>query len=349
MKILILKKFWMFLLTLSFLIVSKVNTNADPLSLISSLTDEEVRIIHRALNNKCQVDWKKEFKLNTTNRKEKTRKVLDFLTAVYAMKMTKSERETLDCLQSFYAEESSEPDPIKLQFMKNRWREKQTKLELGKGQLEGLWRNSIRDDRETFECLTREPDDLDDFVILGSEPTIASQELKIGQPVVDIFTSASSSFSSSASSSSSSSVASSSTPPTSVSSTSLTDVSDEAGELLSMLDEKSAKIALQARLNNYQIPFAVFNFNVPEGAEKCMKVVNYLNSTLERKIRNVLDKQSKLSPESPEHQLYCKKHTRYQKISEDMWGSYMTNKASPLSFYSASSSRSKSRGSKTLK
>ena len=92
MKVLILKKFWIFLLTLTFLASLGFNTNADVLSLIGALTNEEVRIIHRALNRKGQVDWKKEFKLNTTNRKEKTRKVLSFLSAVYAEKMEKSKK-----------------------------------------------------------------------------------------------------------------------------------------------------------------------------------------------------------------------------------------------------------------
>ncbi len=116
MKVLVFKKLWMFLLTLTFLMSSKINSNADVLSLIDALTDEEVRIIHRALSNKCQVDWKKEFKLNTPYRKEKTRKVLDFLTAVYATKMAKSKQETLDYLKNFYVEEGSESDPIKLQY-----------------------------------------------------------------------------------------------------------------------------------------------------------------------------------------------------------------------------------------
>lgn len=335
----------MFLLTLTFLISSKVHSNADVLSLIDSLTDGEVRIIHRALSNKCQVDWKKEFKLNTPYRKEKTRKVLDFLTAVYATKMAKSKQETLDYLKNFYVEEGSESDPIKLQykeFMKKRCEDREAKLELGKGQLEGLLRNSAYDDRETFECLSREPDDLDGFVIL--EPTIASQELKIGQPIVDICTSSSSS------SSSSSSAASSSTPPTSMFSTSLTDVSDEAEELLSMLDKRSAKIALHARLSNYQLPFSAFNFSVFEEAEKCMKIVNYLNFILERKTRNVLDKQSKFSPDSPAHQFYCEKYIGYQKISEDMWNSYMINKNSPPPYHPiSSSSRKSSRSSRARK
>lgn len=342
MKILILKKFWMFLLTLTFLMSSKINSNADVLSLIDALTDEEVRIIHRALSNKCQVDWKKEFKLNTPYRKEKTRKVLGFLTAVYATKMAKSKQETLDYLKNFYVEEGSESDPIKLQykeFMKKRCEDREAKLELGKGQLEGLLRNSAHDDRETFECLAREPDDFDGFVIL--EPTIASQELKIGQPIVDICTSSSSS--SSASSSSSSSVASSSTPPTSVS-----DVSDAEEELLSRLDEKGAKIALRARLNNYQIPFTEFDFSVSEevekrnDAEKCNDVCDYLKRILQKKINNILEKKDKFSSASPEYDFYTNKHEKYEDIITAILVSFFNKTELPPTSHSASSSSSKS-------
>jgi hypothetical protein len=327
---------------------SKINSNADVLSLIDKLNNEEVRIIHRALNNKCQVDWEKEFKLNTSNRKKKTRKVLDFLTVVFAMKMAKSEQKTLDCFQSFYAEESSELDPIKLQykqFMKNRWEERQAKLESRDATLKGLLRNSKQDDLETFEYLIIKPEvTFDGFLIL--DDGITSHPSKIEPSVVDIFTSASS-----ACSSSSSSAASSSGPPMSMSSTPLADVSDEAEELLSMLDEKSARIALQARLNNYQIPFAKFSFSVSEEVEKCMNVVNYLNSILERKTRSVLEKNNKSSPVSPEHQFYCEKLSKYEEIRNAMWTSYMTNKASPPPFHPASSSsRSKSsRGRKARK
>ncbi|MBX9621709.1 MAG: hypothetical protein K2X28_06770 [Alphaproteobacteria bacterium] len=348
MKVLILKKFWVFLLPLTFLISSGVNTNADVLRLISVLTDEEVRIIHRALNNKCQVDWKKEFKLNTPNREGKTRKVLDFLTTVYAMKIEKSKREVFDYFQSFYAEESSVSDPSKSQykkFMEDRWQDKQRKLESGEATLKGLLRNSKQDDFGTFECFIIDTDEtFRDFVILGGEgATIISQELRI-EPVLEIFTPVSTSSSlSSSSSSSSSSVASSSAPSTLASSTSLADISEEAEELLLILDKKSAKIALQARLNNYQIPFAEFNFSVSEETEQCINVVNYLNFILERKTKKVLDKQTGLSPASPAYQFYCKKHTGYQKISEDMWTSYMGNEVSlPALHPVSSSSRSKS-------
>lgn len=351
MKVLILKKIWVFLLPLTFLTSLGFNTNADVLSLIDSLTNEEVRIIHRALNKKGQVDWKREFKLNITNRTEKTRKVLSFLTAVYAEKMEKSKQECLDYLKSFYAEGSSESDPSKLQykqFMKNRWQERQAKLESGEATLKGLLRNSKQDDLKTFECLSIDADEsLEGFVILGNEEEggMTSQELRIEPSVVSIFTSASSS-----SSSSSSSAASSSTPPTSVSSTSMVDVSDEAEELLSMLDERSAKIALQARLNNYKIPFSAFNFSVSEEAEKCVKVINYLNFVLERKTKKVLDKRIELLSGSVAHQFYYEKYIGYQKVSEDMWMSYMTNKDSPPPFHPVrSSSRKSGRSSRARK
>lgn len=325
---------------------SKINSNADVLSLIGALTDEEVRIIHRALSKKCQVDWKKEFELNTPYRKEKTRKVLDFLTAVYAMKMEKSKKEIVDRLQNLHKQESSRLDSSKLQykqFMENRWQERQDKLERGEATLKGLLRNSKQDDLGTFECLSivdaPSVDDLGDFVILESEEGagMTSQELKIEPLAVSIFTSVSSSSSSSASSSSSSSVASSSIPPTSVS-----DVSDAEEELLSRLDEKGTKVALQARLNNYQIPFSAFNFSVSEEAEQCNNICDYLKCILQKKINNILEKKDKFSSDSPENDFYANKHKKYEGIITVILVSFSNKIESPPPFHPVSSRSSKS-------
>ncbi len=339
----------MFSLTIILLINSIHSTNADLLSSIDSFNEEGVKIILRALNHKCQVNWERDFRLNTPNRREKTRKVLEFLNAVYTEKKQKLDQEQLYYLTTFYTERQPTldqehitetfPAPGKA-FRDERWKRKQAKLELGKGKLEGLLSNSERADFLTFECLSRQAitiEGIGGFVVLDDEENeLISTEIKFEEPAFTLSeeqTTALDLFPSTPALASSSS-----TPPpilsASISASSISppdDAIDEAEVLLSMLDEKSAKIALQARLNDYHIPFDVFHFSIPEETEKCTKVVNYLNLILERKIKRVFDKQTTFPPDHPGQQFYLEKHTQYLHIHDNMWNLFTQKMESPPS------------------
>lgn len=342
MKLLILKKLGVFLFMSIFLISSAVNTNADWHDLIDSLNQDEVKIILRALNHKCQVNWERDFRLNTSNRREKTRKVLEFLNAVYTEREKKLDREQLCYLTNFYAEREKTLNPEELTqlfsdsgkaFRTEQWQKKKDKLELGRGQLKGLLNNSDHTDFLTFECLSTKTiaiEGAEDFVILdsGAEELI-SREVRFEQSaltlneeltaVLDLLTSEPAPVSSSSIPTPIPliSISASVSPP--ASSILPDDTTDEAEVLLLMLDEKSVKLTLHARLNDYRIPFNAFHFSIPEEKERCTKVVNYLNLMLERKLGKILDKQTKFPPDSPSWQFYHEKYTQYGRIHNIMW------------------------------
>ncbi|MBY0502012.1 MAG: hypothetical protein K2P93_08460 [Alphaproteobacteria bacterium] len=354
MKILILKKVCVFSLTIGLLINSIIPTNADFLSSIDSLNGEEVKIILRALNNKCQVNWERDFRLNTPHRKERSRRVLEFLNVVYTERQLRLDQEQLDYLATFYKEREITldhetlpevpPDPGKV-FRAERWKKKKTKLEMGRGKLEGLLSNSERVDFLTFAYLSPKPivtEAAEDFVILDSiDDEFTFREITFDEPVValDLFPS------DPATSSSSLIPVPSSSIPASVSAPALSVLSDEtideAEVLLLMLDEKSAKITLNARLNDFCIPFDAFHFSILEETEKCTNVVNYLNLILERKLGKVLDKQTKSLPDSPSQQFYLEKYMQYQVIHDNMWGLFTQKMQSPPSPPIARASRNR--------
>lgn len=347
MKVLILKKFWIFLLTLTALISLGINTNADLRNLIDPLTDDELGIILGALNSRFQVNWKRKFRLTDLSDRRKSLKVLNFLVAVNDTRKIRSDREILHYLEGFCAEENPESNPSKLlykKFMEKRWKNKQYTLDLRDGALRGLWRNAVNESLESLK-------DIEHFLILNDdESTITSKEVRISQdsnilplplpPVTSVsLLPLSSSSSPSPSPFSLLLTASSSASSTVVSSTPSADVSDEAEGILSMLNEKSKKMLLYVRLNNFQIPFEEFNFRNPKEKNECEYICNYLQCILQKKRDNILKKKDRFLFDSPEHGFYANKQKKYEDIIS---GILVLFPKATTSFPSVSSSRSKS-------
>lgn len=347
MKVLILKKIWIFLLTLTVLISLGINTNADLRSLIDPLTDDELGIILGALNSRFQVNWKRKFRLTDLSDRKKSLKILNFLVAVNDTRKIRSDREILHYLEGFCAEENPESNPSKLlykKFMEKRWKNKQYTLDLRDGALRGLWRNAVNESLESLK-------DIEHFLILNDdESTITSKEVRISQdvdilplPLPPVTSASLLPLSSSSSPFSLLSTAYSSASSTVVSSTPSADVSDEVEGILSMLNEKSKKMLLYVRLNNFQIPFEEFNFRNPKEKNECEYICNYLQCILQKKRDNILKKKDRFLFDSPEYGFYANKQKKYEDIIS---GILVLFPKATTSFPSVSSSSSRSKSSR---
>lgn len=103
-----------------------------------------------------------------------------------------------------------------------------------------------------------------------------------------------------------------------VSSPSVPSIAMDFEGLLGTLDEKSAKITLQAILTDYQIPLDKLNFNSLQDQNRYWYVVNYLMWILNNKKKRVLHKKTSLVPDNPRYAFdqywYETKLTKYESL-----------------------------------
>ena len=120
-----------------------------------------------------------------------------------------------------------------------------------------------------------------------------------------------------------------------VSSPSVSSIETDLEGLLGTLDEKSAKITLQAILTDYQIPLDKFNFNSQQDQNRYWYVVNYLMWILNNKKKRVLHKKTSLVPDNPRYAFdeywYETKLTKYENLVTMFSQSSSLERLRPLS------------------
>lgn len=355
----VIKRFFMCSLMVTLLTSSLSFANID--SYLEDLDLEDTRVILRALNNKFKVDWLLEFKPNVPGRKEKTQKVLNFLIFILDERFQK-----IESLSTQQREKFGDP---RFNQLLNDWylRKADTCNDIKKTKLRGECENSDNHDLHTFEDLSCRalPNEIadsiiEDFVILSHQTSMVDFPPEVPKELGDMIPT--SSVTTPAPVASSSTLVSKSSKLSKrslnskhrplkpmvnslalvASSSTLIDTEEDSERLrlqqdmknremlLLKLDEKGAKIALHAILNNYIIPLKKFEskeFKFKDNGEirRYKRVHDYLNCILQNKKTKAEYKKEKASSADAESAAfvsywYDKKRIEYEGRLEMIWG-----------------------------